>query len=351
MTEQKKQITAQTNPNLIGHKYAEDILLHSINRGKMHHAWLITGQKGIGKATLSYRVARFLLTGGADGGLFGVPDNMNIEAGHPIFNRTKQGSHPDFMFLSPKTDPKTGKTSNKILVDDTRKIAKFLSLTPAESEYRIIVIDSIDDMNRNAANSILKILEEPPRNAIIFLVSHSPGKLLPTIRSRCRQLKMQPLDKYEILDVAKKTLDTEYIDNFEELNILSCGSPGILIDLYANDGVALYQEIAEIFAKNMDIEELFKFGDKMAKKDNSHLWELFNYLQEIFWSRVILFGSTNNLNGKIFDSELAIIQAILANKNIEQCLDIKSEIESNIIRTNAINLDKKQSIINIYNEA
>ena len=182
----------------LGHEQAEKSFLESWTSGRLHHAWLITGQKGIGKATLAHRMARFILTGGGGGGgLFGdAPDSLALsEEQESIIHRLASGGHSDFLCLEKgMINPKNNRVAeNDIPVDLARNAANFVRLTPAESDWRVVIVDAADDLNRNAANALLKVLEEPPARAIFLLVSHAPGRLLPTIRSRCRRLDLGPL--------------------------------------------------------------------------------------------------------------------------------------------------------------
>ncbi|HBC07947.1 MAG TPA: DNA polymerase III subunit delta', partial [Rhodospirillaceae bacterium] len=194
----------RANPDLIGHLEAEESLRTALEAGRLAHAWLITGPKGIGKATLAHRFARYVLSHGAvlakaaptnDGpGLFGdaPPEPAPAPAGaggdgpglyldpaHPVFHRTLAGSHADLMVIECAVDEKTGRRKGQIPVDAIRAVKGFLSLTAGEGAWRVVVIDSADDMNRNAANALLKVLEEPPPQALVILVSHNPGSLLP----------------------------------------------------------------------------------------------------------------------------------------------------------------------------
>ena len=186
--------------DLIGHETAEAALLAAWNSGRLPHAWLMTGPRGIGKATLAYRFARFVLAGGdgrsAGGGLFGAEPTSGGLALSPdssVFRRVAAGSHPDLLIVEKGVDPKSGREKSAIGVEDARAIAGFLALTPAEGGWRVVVVDSADEMTRNAANAILKTLEEPPPRSLLLLVCHAPGRIPSTIRSRCRRLALPPL--------------------------------------------------------------------------------------------------------------------------------------------------------------
>ena len=159
---------------------------------KLHHAWLLAGPRGVGKATFAMAAARRVLAdaAGPQSHLRGVQSNPD----HPVGKLVDAGSHPDMRWLERLTNEKTGKLNRNIKVEQVRALGEFMGMTSALSAWRAVVIDSVDDLEPSAANALLKMLEEPPANSLFFLVSHAPGRLLPTIRSRCRRLSFEPLD-------------------------------------------------------------------------------------------------------------------------------------------------------------
>src|SRR5437763_12254789 len=188
----------RANPDLFGHEAAETALRRLFEQHRLPHALLLTGPRGIGKATLAFRLARFVLarsTGELEPGLFGDPagEGLAIPPDSGVFRRVASGGHADLLTVERAYDPRRRRLRGEIVVDDVRAIASFLRLTPAEGGWRVVIVDGADEMNRNAANALLKILEEPPSRALLLLVAHSPGRLLPTIRSRCRRFPLMPL--------------------------------------------------------------------------------------------------------------------------------------------------------------
>ena len=165
-----------------GGEAAEGALLDAMARGRLHHAWLLCGPQGVGKATFAYRAARRLL-GAKPAPEFGL---LGADPNDPVSRQVAAQSHPDLLVL--ERDLGDGKARRNITVDEARTVAGFFANTPASAPYRVAIIDAADDLNSNAANAVLKTLEEPPPRGILFLVSHAPGRLLPTIRSRCRRL-------------------------------------------------------------------------------------------------------------------------------------------------------------------
>jgi DNA polymerase III subunit delta' len=171
---------------LEGAAAAERGWLEALERGRMHHAWLLVGPEGVGKATFAYRAARRLL-GARPDEAYGL---LGSDPQHPVSRQVAARSHPDLMVL--ELADEEGRARKSIPVDEARKLPEFFAMSPASSPWRVAIVDAADDMNPNAANAVLKTLEEPPPRGVLFLVCHAPGKLLPTIRSRCRRLVFRP---------------------------------------------------------------------------------------------------------------------------------------------------------------
>jgi DNA polymerase-3 subunit delta' len=188
------------NPDLLGHEAAERIWDRARASGRLHHAWLITGTQGIGKATLAYRLARGLLAGRAPG------ESLAVDPADPVFRRIAAGTHAGLMTVERSPDEKTKRMRRDIVVDEVREVTQFLRRTAGEGGWRVVVVDGAEDMNPNAANALLKLLEEPPTGALLLLVCHAPGLLPATIRSRCRRLRLSPLSRAEV-----ETLLTRYL--------------------------------------------------------------------------------------------------------------------------------------------
>jgi DNA polymerase-3 subunit delta' len=182
--------------NLYGHEDAEAAILSAWTQHRLPHAILIGGPEGIGKATLAYRIARFVLAHGA--ARDAAPTSLAVPDDHPVSRQILAMAHPDLLVLRRLMNEDTKKPRTEIRVDDVRRTVSFFGSTSAYGGYRVCIVDSAEELNRNGANALLKVLEEPPPLSLLIIVSHSPGRLLPTIRSRCRRLILRPLSESNV---------------------------------------------------------------------------------------------------------------------------------------------------------
>ena len=232
----------RANPLLLGHEAAERTLLDAIRLHRTHHAWLITGPEGIGKATLGFRFARRLLAGRADTG------TLALDPSDPVFRRVVAGGHADMMTLERAVDEKTKRLKRDIAIADVRKINGFMALTPAEGGWRVVIVDGAEDLNAASANGLLKILEEPPPRAVLILVCSAPGRLLPTIRSRCRHLRLSPLADDVMRRLLSDYLPERGADDRDRLATLAEGSIGRALSMAADDGIAVAALVENLMA-------------------------------------------------------------------------------------------------------
>lgn len=342
------------NRHFTGHGHAENTLLESWQSGRLHHAWLLTGPKGVGKATLAYRFARFILSGGGEGGLFGDgPDTLDVDMESGIVRRMNAGGHSDFMVLEKgMLNPRTNKVAeNDIPVDLARKASDFVRLTPAESEWRVVIVDAIDDMNRNAANALLKVLEEPPERAVFLMVSHAPGRLLPTIRSRCRKLPLRALPE----DVVIRTLQ----DRFPELTGEECqalarlseGSIGKAIELVEQDGLSLFQIIVSLFSNptSLSLEKIHGLGETFARKEARESFSVFRNLTGWWLERLIRTLATQQQPAVIIMEEKMAFEACAAQASIAKWMDIRHNLMDLLWKTESpSNLDRRQVVVSAF---
>ena len=242
----------RANPVLIGHEAAEATLAEAMRSGRMHHAWLITGPPGIGKATLAFRFARRLLAGT-------TPSNsLELEENHPVFHRVAARGHADLLTIEREWDPKRKRLRGEIVVDDVRRIADFVHLTPAEGGWRVVVVDGAEELNRSAANGLLKVLEEPPERTVLLLVCAAPGRLPATIRSRCRRLALMPLGEADLARLLATLLPDLNDDTRARLVGVAEGSPGRALQLAESGGVGTAELVASV------LDALPKLGPRQA---------------------------------------------------------------------------------------
>jgi DNA polymerase-3 subunit delta' len=230
------------NPHLIGHDAAERAVADALAGGRMHHAWLITGPEGIGKATLAFRFARRLLASGQSG----TTGGLAMDPQHPVFRRVAAGTHADLMTVEREWDDKKKRMKKNIAADTVRGIPGFLHLTPAEGGWRAVIVDGAEDMSIQSANALLKVLEEPPPRAVLMLVSAAPGRLLPTIRSRCRHLPMQKLPPDDLQRVLSLYLPGMPRQEQGALAELAEGAPGRALALAEQGGLAIASLVREV---------------------------------------------------------------------------------------------------------
>ncbi len=229
--------------------------------GRLHHAWLIGGQEGIGKATLAYRFARWLLAGAK------TPD-LYVDPSTPAFKRVAANTHADLLTIDRRFDEKRKKMQGEIVIDTVHEVGKFLRLTAGEGGWRVVVVDGAEDMNRNAANALLKLLEEPPKQAILLLVSHAPGRLLPTIRSRCRSINLSPLAEADVASLLAAQAPELPPEDRRRIAGLAEGSIGRALTLAAEDGVAMAALVDEALTAPVKPARAQAMADAAARSED-----------------------------------------------------------------------------------
>jgi DNA polymerase-3 subunit delta' len=226
---------------IVGQSRAVDQFAEAWTSRKLHHAWLLAGPKGVGKATFAHAAARRVLAdaAGPQSELAGIETNDE----HPIVKLVEAGSHPDMRRLERLVNERTGNLARNISVEQVRQLGEFLSLTTALSPWRVVIIDTVDELETSGANALLKILEEPPANTLFFLVSHAPGRLLPTIRSRCRRLDFQVLDDDAMASILAVEAPGTPAAEGQQVIAMSFGSAGRAL-AFAELGLAKLEDAA-----------------------------------------------------------------------------------------------------------
>ena len=258
--------------SLHGHVDAEQAFLEAYRGGRTPHAWLLGGARGIGKATLAHRMARFA---------FAYPDqsapavrkatSLALAPDHPVVRRVTAQGHPDLLALERVEDEK-GKIPMFIPVDLVRKTISFFGSTAGEGGWRVCIVDSADELNPSGANALLKILEEPPAKSLLLVVSHAPGRLLPTIRSRCRRLTLRPLAPE---DVARATADAlgrgPDESDIKTAALASDGSVARALDLLGGKALQVRERVNTLLAAlpAVDPRELHALGDSLGRDESA----------------------------------------------------------------------------------
>jgi DNA polymerase-3 subunit delta' len=269
------EVTGAKSPRetttLFGHAEAERALLDAYKSGRIAHAWLIGGPPGIGKATLAYRMARFVLAH-PDPQSAAVQNakSLAVEADHPVARRIAAQAQGDLLVIERVINEQTGKLYTVIRVDDVRRTVAFFGSTAGEGGWRVAIVDAVDDLQREGANALLKILEEPPQRSLILLVSNAPGRELPTIRSRCRRLLLRPLDVDDVtLALAEAAGKDRRDDDVREAAAAAEGSAGRALALLEGRALALRQRVLDLLANlpEVDARALHALGDAMGGTD------------------------------------------------------------------------------------
>ncbi|MBX3479185.1 MAG: DNA polymerase III subunit delta' [Caulobacter sp.] len=275
---------------LLGHDGQEAAFVAAMTSGRLHHAWLLTGPEGVGKATFAYMAARRLLGAPRDGE--GGP--LSSSPSHPVSRLLAARTHPDLMVL--ERIGEDGKPRKVIPVDEARQLSEFFAKSPAQAPYRVAIVDAADDLNVNAANAILKTLEEPPPRGVLLLVSHAPGRLLPTIRSRCRTLAFRAPEA-ETAEAIVRDRTGLVAQDAARLVRMAGGAPGLALRMADLNVLAIDDSAHELLThlKNPDPAPLLALSDSFRGATGA---ERFQMLFERLSDRVRTMAVDQALSGE-----------------------------------------------------
>lgn len=345
-------LTPIQNSELFGHEATEAQLLRLITQQKLPHALLLSGQEGIGKATLAYRLARYLLTGATPPepvmGLFGaepVEENLRTDMEQAAIRRMVAGSHGDLLVVQPVADDKRKTSADTIFIEQVREVVDFMRQTPSESAWRVVIIDPAEAMNIAAANALLKVLEEPPVQALLILVTHQPGKLLPTIRSRCRKITLRTPDEASIARVFEQQNQAIPAESLHQLLILAQGSAGKALHYHAQNAVVVYKDILEVLA-NPTPKASIALATQAAKS-GAEQWQVTQalFMQAIY--RISLYAAAPERFAALDAEEEQFFAAMLTRQSLPHWLDLWEKAEIMLPQTNSLTMDKNQTMLSL----
>ncbi|MBW8271321.1 DNA polymerase III subunit delta' [Caldovatus aquaticus] len=324
----------RANPELVGHDHAARALAEAARSGRLHHAWLLAGPPGIGKATLAYRFARWLLAGQPP-----APGDapLALDPAHPVFRRVAAGAHADLLTIEPGTLQGSRKRADVINVDAARLIPAFMALTAAEGGWRVVVIDGAETMAAPAANALLKILEEPPPRAVLLVVTAAPGRLLPTIRSRCRRLDLFPLEDAALLPLLARWLPEMPAGERQALARLAGGAPGRALALAEEGGLELQALVEEVLGglARPDPRQAHALADRLAGgSDATAFLAFFALLRRAIAAAV-----------RQAARDPAAAPAWLAGRPLAEWSALWDRLGRLAAETDALNLDRRQAVL------
>lgn len=329
-------MTAREQIHLIGHEAIEQDLLKAWKNGCLSHSILLTGPQGVGRSTLAFRLAKFLFSNPEP-----TVETLAIDPHHPVARRVISGGHADLFVVEP--DPE--KATKEITIDQVRNVKKFLSQTPLEGGWRIVIVDG--EMNGTAANAILKVLEEPPKKSLLILMSETAGRVLPTIRSRCQMIKLKPLNEQQVATVIKSQQPRLDDDEIQVLSALCDGRPGLALAYYQADAVDMYRELLTLL-KNLspfDYEQALALSHKYSGRGEKGLeintFQVIGDCLKRFIAKLTRYAVLQDTTSTI-PEEVEAFKHALTIRNAEEWSRIWEKVNASFAGANRFHLDKGQ---------
>ena len=335
---------------VFGHDEAAQEFEEALRSGRLHHAWLLVGPEGIGKATLAYRLARTILAHAEAGDLLpGEP--ADVARDHPIFRKVAGLAHPNLLLIRRSWMEKTKRYSQVISVDEVRRLRSFLGSTAGDGSWRVVIVDRADQLNQNAANALLKALEEPPPNTLFLLVSNAEGRLPVTIRSRTRVLRLAPLSDEPLGAAVRAALHRDEIETDEETfqmaMALSEGSVRRALELVTGEGIGLYSDIVATFEGLPDLDgaRVQRQAEKLASVNETEQLELYLALLLGLIERLVRYGATGT---GLTDTEEKLARRLLSVETLPDWAEAWEAISAARAETFALNLDRGLLVLNSW---
>ena len=337
----------QDNPELFGHHEAERHILSAIHGRRLPHAWLISGCTGIGKATLGYRFARYLLAGRDRTTM--VPDSLFLEADHRVFQGVRRGSYPDLLIVERGLDPRSQRLRHEISIDDIRTVQDFFNYTVAKDGWRVVLIDGVDLLNHHGQNALLKVLEEPPLHSILLLISSRPGRVLSTVRSRCRSVVLRPLTYHLVVQLLGRFYSSLEDDEKHGFAILAEGSIGRALTLVKAEGTRIFGQLMEIFDSlpRFDWNIAYRFVEQTLRRDNNA--ENFMVVRDmmLWWlARLACVEHGVAVNdASILACDVGIERIAKHHYGVESWADVWASVHKLLTQAEQVSLDRQQAIL------
>lgn len=322
------------NTMLVGHDAAEAELLRAVASGRLHHGWLITGPAGIGKATLGYRFARYLLHGGR-----GQEDTLEVGAQTQTYKRMAAGGHGDFVDIFPND-------KGNLSIDEVRRIEPLFRHTASEGGWRVVLIDQADAMTTQAQNAVLKVLEEPPAGALLILTASVPGKLLPTIRSRVRTLALEPLADAVLANLLTQALPALSSADVQQLARLAQGSPGQALALHEAEGVQVYRELLMLIDQigQIPARPLLDYAEKLGRKGGEAGYGVVSRLFPEWLAGVARLAAVGHMHEKL-EGEGQVAANLAHALGLERSLALWEKVRDLFNQADGLYLDRKQTLL------
>jgi DNA polymerase III subunit delta' len=338
----------RANSELEGHAAVERELLRLWQTGRLPHAIMFAGSRGIGKATLAFRLARFVLA--HENAATREIEDLAIAPESGVFRRVAAGGHADLLTVERLWDPSRRRPRGEITVEQAREIAGFLHLTAAEGGWRIVVVDAAEEMNRSAANALLKVLEEPPQHSLLLLVSHNPGRLLPTIRSRCRRVRLSPLPTPLVTALLQRYRPRLEAGEAGCLSGLTRGSIGRALALADGGGLALWRSLAELLGEmpRLDIGRLYAFVDGLVGAEAETAYQAVCELLSQALACIAAAGARGAVVAEGSPEGGVLLGHLAAAADPGRWALLRQEIDASLASVRELNLDRRQALIGAF---
>lgn len=346
----------------LGHRDVEEKLLDMINTGHLPHALIFAGPEGIGKSTMAFRLVRYLLRHGiplqgasaADGGLFGdaLPPvkakSLMTDADDQVSRMVASAGHPDLLTVEREFDEKKNRFKGAVGIDPVRRIAPFMRMTASFNGWRIAIIDDADTMTNEAQNALLKILEEPPPQALLLLVCHRPGMMIPTIRSRCRLLHFQPLSLVDFSNLLRRQEAGLREADLAILYAIAGGSAGQGIRLLEEGGLEVIYKVTALLSQwpEWDWPQIHGLADNMSKPGQEDSYQ--SFVDVLTWSASSIARARARQQALIPPMDNSDIARLANAFSLEGWLDISERLNAHFSSVDVSNLDKRQGILGAF---